>query len=153
MTLNAPKGRSSTARSSKLDQPSGKKPGAATLPRPMETLLPGVLIDPYLPQPGQHVGRRLIKIEDTPDEFWLDGATLVGVPWPVELGVELDDAGIWDIRKPERLTSAWFHARARIRPQRLATPLRRMAVAMNSEAQEIQATTGSLRNWAQGRSR
>jgi hypothetical protein len=75
----------------------------------------------------------------------------MGVPWADRLGLERSDTGVWDVRKPERLTSIWFDARARTRPQALAAPLRRTAVAMNAEAQEIQATTGSLRNWAQGR--
>src|SRR5215211_8160 len=122
MAVSAPRGRSATARPSKRERPGGKEPGAATAPRPMETPLPGVLIDPYLPQPGQHVGRRLIKIEDTPGEYWLDAATSLGVPWADKLGLERSDTGIWDIRKPERLTAGWFDARARIRPQALAAP-------------------------------
>ena len=56
--------------------------------------VPGVLIDPYLPQPGQHVGRRIIKIEDTPDELWLDAAKSMGVPWADRLGLECSDTGV-----------------------------------------------------------
>ena len=113
--------------------------------------LPGVLINPYLPQPGQHVGRRIIKIDDTPADHWLDAATQAGVRWADKLGLDRSDAGIWDVRKPELLTAGWFSARARTRPRRLDAPLRRVAVAVNAEALEVQATTGSLRSWAQGR--
>jgi hypothetical protein len=114
---------------------------------------PGVLIDPYLPQPGQHVGRRLIKIADTPSDYWLDGASTKGVPWARYLGIEKGDTDIWEVRKPELLTSAWFKARRQVRPHRAAATLRRTAVAVSAEAREIQATTGSLRAWAQGRTR
>ena len=125
--------------------------GAEVVPEAGKTRLPGVLIDPYLPQPGQHVGRRIIKIDDTPADYWLDAATQAGVRWADKLGLERSDAGIWDVRKPELLTAGWFSARARTRPRRLGAPLRRVAVAVNAEALEVQATTGSLRSWAQGR--
>ncbi|MGD9509558.1 MAG: hypothetical protein AB7I59_10905 [Geminicoccaceae bacterium] len=124
---------------------------AAAMAVPEKTRLPGVLIDPYLPQPGQHVGRRIVKIDDTPADYWLDAATQAGVRWSDKLGLERSDAGIWDVHKPELLTAGWFSARARTRPRTLGAPLRRVAVAVNAEALEVQATTGSLRSWAQGR--
>lgn len=126
-------------------------PVVAAVAEPGKPRLPGVLINPYLPQPGQHVGRRIIKIDDTPADYWLDVATAAGVQWSDKLGLERSDVGIWDVRKPELLTSSWFSARARTRPRTLGTPLRRVAVAVNAEALEVQAATGSLRSWAQGR--
>ena len=147
MASVSPKNRRSATPSTTREQPD-----AAVLPRRTDGSVAGVLIDPYLPQPGQHVGRRLIKIEDTPDAYWLDAATSAGVPWADKLGLERGDTGIWDIYKPELLTSSWFEARVRTRPRALTAPLRRTAVAMTTQAREIQATTGSLRTWGQGRS-
>lgn len=152
MSESTPGRGKSTTRSSKRSLQGEGGPVADTARRRMDLSFPGVLIDPYLPQPGQHVGRRIIKIEDTPDEYWRDESTSMGVRWAEKLGLERSDTGTWDIRKPELLTSGWFDARARTRPQALALPLRRTAVAVSAEAREIQATTGSLRNWAQGRS-
>src|SRR5690606_35550184 len=149
--------RSMTTTRSGRWQSGGTTTGTADAPAvgavhvPEKTRLPGVLIDPYLPQPGQHVGRRIVKIDDTPADYWLDAATQAGVRWSDKLGLERSDAGIWDVHKPELLTAGWFSARARTRPRTLGAPLRRVAVAVNAEALEVQATTGSLRSWAQGR--
>ncbi len=47
---------------------------------------PGAAINQYLPRPGQHVGRRITRIDDIPESYFLDGALTSGTPW----------ANIWD---------------------------------------------------------
>lgn len=112
---------------------------------------PGSVINPYLPQPGQHIGRRIIKIEDTPDSYWLDTASTSGTSWAEHFGVEKDDEGTWEIRNPESLTTAWFGARSAARPSKLTPAIRQVQVNVTADAQDQLATTGSLRNWSQGR--
>src|SRR5215204_4872060 len=74
---------------------------------------PGAVINQYLPQPGQYVGRRVLRVDDTPEGYWLDAATEVGTRWADALGLVMAE-GLWEIRKPERLTSTWFERRRRI---------------------------------------
>ncbi len=112
---------------------------------------PGSVINPYLPQPGQHIGRRIIKIEDTPDSYWLDAASSSGTTWAEHFGLETNDEGIWEIRNPESLTTAWFGARSAARPGKLTPAIRQVQVNVTADAQDQLATTGSLRNWSQGR--
>jgi hypothetical protein len=95
---------------------------------------PGAVIDQYLPQPGQHVGRRIIRIADTPENYWLGAATAAGIPWPIKLGLEKDNEGLWDVRSPESFISTWFSRRAKLRP----TP-----VALGTRGAERQVTARS----------
>lgn len=112
---------------------------------------PGSVINQYLPQPGHHTGRRIIQIEDIPKSYWIKQSYQLGTPWHEYLGLEKGDDDIWDVRKPELLTSAWFGARAARRPSRLTPALRQLQVEVTASAQDALATTGSLRNWTQGR--
>src|SRR5690606_35255105 len=109
---------------------------------------PGAVIDTYLPQPGQHTGRRILKIEDIPPDRFRDNAKSAGIPWAEYLGLEKKD-GVWEIVEPERLTDRWMgryaHTR-RINPARL-TPVK---VALNTSARAALATQGSLASWARG---
>src|SRR6187549_3134226 len=64
---------------------------------------PGAVINQYLPQPGHHTGRRIIKIEDTPAKYWLDASSSKGTAWSEYLGIEKSDDKVWEVREPERL--------------------------------------------------
>lgn len=68
---------------------------------------PGAMINQYLPQPGQHVGRRIIRIDDIPESVFLDAAITSGTPWAEYLGLE-KERETWGIRSPETLTSNWL---------------------------------------------
>jgi hypothetical protein len=66
---------------------------------------PGTVSNQYLPQTGQHVGRRLLRVEDIPDDHWRDGASLAGTAWPELLGLVKSGDGLWEVRRPESLGS------------------------------------------------
>lgn len=107
---------------------------------------PGAMIDQYLPQPGQHVGRRLLKLEDIPEAWFLDAATEAGTPWAEWFGIEkVDD--IWRVRDPETLTSRWLGRYAKV--SRIPSAIsRKLEVQFNASARASLATTGSLVTWA-----
>ena len=106
---------------------------------------PGAVINQYLPQPGQHIGRRLLRIDDTPDDYWLDSAPAAGTLWRDLLGVIKSEDGIWEVRRPENLTSTWFSRRTGSTPT-----LRRAEVTLTASARAELDLTGSLRNWTRG---
>ena len=110
---------------------------------------PGTVINQYLPQPGQHVGRRLLRVEDIPDDHWRDGASLAGTTWPELLGVVKSEDGLWEVRRPESLISTWFGRRAGTRQVR-SPALRRAEVGLTASARAELDVTGSLRNWTRG---
>jgi hypothetical protein len=109
---------------------------------------PGAVIDMYLPQPGQHTGRRILKIEDIPGDRFTDAAGSAGVPWAAYLGMEKKD-GLWEIVRPELLTDRWMSRFARTRRIGAArlTPVK---VALNTSARAALATQGTLASWARG---
>jgi hypothetical protein len=110
---------------------------------------PGAVINQYLPQPGQHVGRRMLRIDDLPDDYWRDSAPLAGTPWRELLGLAKSEDGVWELRRPENLTSTWFSRRAGTR-QVTPPALRRAEVALTASARAELDLTGSLRNWTRG---
>jgi hypothetical protein len=109
---------------------------------------PGAEINLYLPQPGQHVGRRIIKIEDIPEQYFLDTAKTAGTPWSEQFGViKRDD--LWDIIDPEKFTSNWLgrYSRTRgIKPARLG----RLRSVLNVSARAALQAQGSLVSWSRG---
>jgi len=108
---------------------------------------PGAMIDQYLPQPGQLVGRRIIRIEDIAGEDFLDTAATAGVAWPEYFGIEKRDE-IWEIVQPELLTQRWLdrYEKAARQGSRTAT----LRATLNASARGSLATAGSLKNWARG---
>jgi hypothetical protein len=104
------------------------------------------MIDLYLPQPGQLVGRRILKLEDISEDWFLDTAKESGTPWAEHFGLEKVD-GIWQVRDPETLTSRWLGRYAKVSPLSTATS-RKLEAQFNSSARSSLATTGSLRTWA-----
>jgi hypothetical protein len=110
---------------------------------------PGTVINQYLPQPGQHVGRRLLRVEDIPDDHWRDGATVAGTTWPELLGVVKSEDGLWEVRRPESLISTWFMRRAGTRQVR-SPALRRAEIKLTASARAELDVTESLRNWTRG---
>ncbi|MGH7574711.1 MAG: hypothetical protein ACREM1_06220, partial [Longimicrobiales bacterium] len=109
---------------------------------------PGVEIDLYLPQPGQHAGRRIIKIEDIPEEYFRDTAVTTGVPWPDYFGVE-KQANVWDIAKPEVFTGSWLDRYSRVRRVR-SSQLGPLKASLNASARAALVAQGSLVSWARG---
>lgn len=109
---------------------------------------PGAVIDMYLPQPGQHTGRRIIRIEDILDDRFRDTARTAGEPWAKYLGLEKKD-GVWEIAKPELLTGRWLDRYARTRRIRPAT-LAPLKSALNASARAALATQGTLASWTRG---
>jgi hypothetical protein len=107
---------------------------------------PGAMINQYLPQPGQHVGRRILQLEDISDEWFLDSASEAGTPWSEHFGLEKLDA-VWTIRNPEQLTSNWFsrYSKTTNVPK---TSVRRVEASFNASARTSLAQTGSLLTWA-----
>jgi hypothetical protein len=110
---------------------------------------PGTVINQYLPQPGQHVGRRMLRVEDIPDDYWRDDATVTGTPWADLLGVVRSEDGLWEVRRPENLTATWFARRAGTRQGR-SPALRRAELTLTASARAELDITGSLRNWTRG---
>lgn len=107
---------------------------------------PGAVIDRYLPQPGQHVGRRILQIRDIPRELFRDGAVSAGVPWAEHLGLEQKD-GVWDIARPEVLTAKWFNRYSRV--TRLPRgSLGGLKATLNVSARSTLATQDSLVSWS-----
>jgi hypothetical protein len=105
---------------------------------------PGAMIDQYLPQPGQLVARRVIRIEDIADEYFLSSATEAGTPWADYFGLEKSD-DIWEIRSPELLTQKWFDRYERTSLSRGRTSALRLT--MNASARGALTSAGSLVNW------
>ena len=108
---------------------------------------PGAMIDQNLPQPGQHVGRRILRIEDIPASYFRDTATQAGVPWAEYFGIEKSDA-VWEITKPEVLTTRWFDRFERTTTKQIET--KALRATMNASARGTLLTAGSLTNWARG---
>lgn len=109
---------------------------------------PGAVIDMYLPQPGQHTGRRILKIEDVVQDRFRDTAKSAGMRWSDYLGLEKTD-GVWEITKPELLTDRWLDTYARTRRIR-PTALTPVKAALNASARATLATQGTLASWARG---
>src|SRR4051794_11863768 len=109
---------------------------------------PGAVINQYLPQPGQYVGRRVLQVDDTPEEYWLTAASELGTPWGEALGGAMIEPGVWEIRRPERLTSTWFERRRRIPRGGSEKGLQVAQAAIERSALDTLAQQGSLRYWA-----
>jgi hypothetical protein len=111
---------------------------------------PGAEIDLYLPQPGQHVGQRLLKIEDVPAEYFRDNAPTAGVAWGDYFGLEKSDE-IWQIKTPEALTAQWFGRFTRARRTRPTRPvvLGPLQASLNTGARAAM-TQGSVVGWTRG---
>ena len=75
-----------------------------------------------------------------------DSAPLAGTPWRELLGLAKSEDGVWELRRPENLTSTWFSRRAGTR-QVTPPALRRAEVALTASARAELDLTGSLRNW------
>jgi hypothetical protein len=107
---------------------------------------PGAVINQYLPQPGQHVGRRILKIADIPESWFLDDASTAGEPWNEKFGLEkVDD--VWQVKEPSLFTSNWLDRYAQVR--RLpTTTTKTLAVSLNVQARDVLTTSGSLLSWA-----
>ena len=108
---------------------------------------PGAVINQYLPQPGQYTGRRILRINDTPKEFWRDTASKTGTPWAEALGLRMVEQGAWEIKKPELLTSTWFERRLRIPRGGSTKALQAAHFSIDQSAIDALAQQGSLRNW------
>lgn len=107
---------------------------------------PGAMINQYLPQPGQHTGRRILKLEDIPEEWFLDSASQAGTPWAEHFGLEkVDD--LWQVRDPEVLTARWLGRYSKTAGIS-TTVSRRVEANYNATARSSLATTGSLLTWA-----
>ncbi len=107
---------------------------------------PGAMIDLNMPQPGQLVGRRILKVEDIADDWFQDSAKESGTPWAEHFGLEKVD-GIWRVRDPEILTSRWLGRYARVSALSL-TSRRKLEAQFNVSARTSLASTGSLVTWA-----
>jgi hypothetical protein len=107
---------------------------------------PGAMIDQYLPQPGQHVGRRILQLEDIPEDQFLDTAKESGTPWAEHLGLEKAD-DIWQVRDAETLTSRWLGRYTKVSGVSTVTG-RRLEAQFNASARASLSSTGSLVTWA-----
>lgn len=110
---------------------------------------PVVHIDPYLPQPGQHVGRRLLRIDDIPDSVFKDEASVFGTAWSQHLGMEKRGES-WEITDPQQLISSWSSRYAGAAGVDGATRAA-LSTGLNASAQQQISMTGSLLNWAVAR--
>lgn len=111
----------------------------------------GAVIQQNLPQPGQYVGRRIVQVRDIPDTYWLDAAKEAGTPWSAVLGLVRGENGLWEVAKPERLTSAWFERRARVPRIGASRALRRAEARINASARDALLQQGSLAAWVRQR--
>src|SRR4051812_26574933 len=102
----------------------------------------GNVINPYLPQPGQFSGRRILKVADISKEYWSESAAFKGIPWIQKLGISKIDGGTFEIRNPELLTSTWFSHRAKVSTRTPKATLQRAQLSLSARAQELMATTG-----------
>jgi len=107
---------------------------------------PGAMIDQYLPQPGQHVGRRILKIEDIPESWFLDSASTAGESWADRYGLEKSD-DLWQLRDPSIFTSEWLSQYSQVR--RLAPgTTKSLELTLSTQAREALGASGSLLPWA-----
>lgn len=109
---------------------------------------PGAVINQYLPQPGQYTGRRVLQIEDTTESWWLPTASELGTPWAEALGMVAVAPGAWEIRSPERLTTAWFARRAKVPRGGGQKGLSLAQAHITRSAHDALVQQGSLRTWA-----
>lgn len=83
----------------------------------------GAKIDLYLPQPGQHVGRRILKLEGIPESVFNDEAQTFGTEWAEYLGL-VKSGDRWQIDSPSRLRAGWlgrYSTAAKLSPKSSAT--------------------------------
>lgn len=105
----------------------------------------GAMIQQNLPQPGQHVGRRILKLEDIPEEWFLQEAIEVGTTWAEQFGIEKKD-GNWVVQTPEQLTYMWLNRYSKTSNLSVAS-VQKLGATLNTNAQLALKDSGSLTDW------
>ncbi|MFN8668052.1 MAG: hypothetical protein U0164_12815 [Gemmatimonadaceae bacterium] len=111
------------------------------------------VINQDLPQPGQYIGRRIIQIADISTKYWLAEASSLGTPWSEALGLTRAESGMWEIAKPEKLTSTWFARRRKIPRSSSVRTMQLAEAQINQSAREAMLQQGSLASWVRSRGR
>ena len=116
-------------------------------------------IDLSIPLPGAHTGRRLIEIEDIPEDAWSDEARNAGTDWATELGFTfelnehvLENPDLYVDRYYREMKKAsgygaLFGAQPQLATQDVNLLLNTLHSATRSDATQARLERGNLRDW------